>query len=250
MTKAEQDASFPVDPNLKSQTSSGAPSGPAANLSPVSEATVPVDTSNPNHVDTDPNGLVFSESAFLAGLFNKTHSTSKHGGTKRGDMTKAEQDASFPVDPNLKSQTSSGAPSGPAANLSPVSEATVPVDTSNPNHVDTDPNGLVFSESAFLAEVLDEGDCGVWMAATPNTDGIDLNAPTAPELLAPDDLSSSSSEESQYTPAFGMCMHCNARGYVYTLCNECDDIFHPLQDSSSMVVLLALMRSMKSLILN
>ena len=149
-------------------------------------------------------------------------------------MTKAEQDASYPVDPNLKSETSSGPPSGPAANLSPVLEPTVPVDTSNPNHVDTDPHGLEFSESAFLAEVLDEGDCGVWMAATPNTDGLDFNAPLAPELLAPDN-SSSSSEESQHTPAFGRCMHCNARGYEYTSCSECDDIFHPIQDSSPIV---------------
>ena len=49
------------------------------------------------------------------------------------------------------------------------------------------------------------------------------------------DNSSSSSEESQHTPAFGRCMHCNARGYEFTSCSECDDIFHPIQDSSPIV---------------
>ena len=88
---------------------------------------------------------------YKVGLYNKTHTTSKHDGAKRGDMTKAEQDASYPVDPNLKlKSSSSGAASGPAANLSSVSEATVPIDTSKINHVDTDPHGLEFSKVPFL----------------------------------------------------------------------------------------------------
>ena len=169
---------------------------------------------------------------FKVGLYNKTHSTSNHGGLKRGDMTKAEQDLSYPVDSKLKSHTSSGSPSGPVANLSPELEPAIPVETSNSTHVDIDPDGLEFSsESAFLAEVLDDGDCDVWMAATSNTDGLDFNAPVAPELLAVDN-SSSSSKEYQHLPAFGECMFCHARGFEYTLCSECDNIFHPIQDSS------------------
>ena len=95
------------------------------------------------------------------------------------DMTKAEQDASYPVDPNLKLPKAAAPPAGPApaANLSPILEPIAPIDTSNSTHVDTDPDGLEFSESAFLAEVLEDGDCGVWMAATSNTDGLDFNAP-------------------------------------------------------------------------
>ena len=38
---------------------------------------------------------------YKVGLYNKTHPTSKHGGLKRGDLTKEEQDKSYPVDPNL-----------------------------------------------------------------------------------------------------------------------------------------------------
>ena len=102
---------------------------------------------------------------FKVRLYNKTHSTSNHGGLKRGDMTKAEQDASYLVDPNLKSEKSAAPHAGPAAKLSPVLEPAAPVDTSNSTHVNTDPDGLEFSESAFLAEVLDDGDYGVWMAA-------------------------------------------------------------------------------------
>jgi len=49
------------------------------------------------------------------------------------------------------------------------------------------------------------------------------------------DNSSFSSEESQHTPAFGRCMHCNAIGYELTPCSECDDIFHPIKDSSPIV---------------
>ena len=68
------------------------------------------------------------------------------------------------------------------------------------------------------------------MAATSNTNGLDFNAPVAPELLAPDN-SSSSFEEPSYILAFGEYMFCYARGFEYDRCNECNNIFHPIQDS-------------------
>ena len=145
-------------------------------------------------------------------------------------MTKAEQDASYLVDPNLKSEKSAAPHAGPAAKLSPVLEPAAPVDTSNSTHVNTDPDGLEFSESAFLAEALDDGDCGVWMAATSNTNGLDFNAPGAPEIPAPDNFSSSS-EEPPYIPDFGECMFCHAGGFVHDTCNECDSMFYPLSAS-------------------
>ena len=98
-------------------------------------------------------------------------------------MTKAEQDQSPPVDPNLSSVVppSTGTDSAPSANLSPVVTAnpapgSLPSDDS---HVDTDPNGLEFSESAYFCEVITEEDCGVWMAAAEDSDGIDFGAPPA-----------------------------------------------------------------------
>ena len=100
---------------------------------------------------------------------------------------------------------------------SPVLEPIAPLNTSNSTHVDTDPDGLEFSEGAFFAEVLEDGDCGVWMAATSNTDGLDFN-----------DDNSSSSEETD--PEFGECMFCNARGFVHNMCSECDSMFYPLSD--------------------
>ena len=105
---------------------------------------------------------------YKVGLYNKTHSTSKNGGLKRGDLTKEEQDKSYPVDPNLgKTSVPVTQPAaGPAAN-SPLPSTMA----SDAAHVDTDPDGLHFSESAFLAEVIDNVDCGVWMAATPDSEG-------------------------------------------------------------------------------
>ena len=52
MTKAEQDASYLVDPKLKSATSSDSQAGPVVNVSPALEPAAPVETSNPTHVDT------------------------------------------------------------------------------------------------------------------------------------------------------------------------------------------------------
>ena len=92
---------------------------------------------------------------------------------------------------------------------SPVLEPIAPLNTSNSTHVDTDPDGLEFSEGAFIA--------GVWMAATSNTDGLDFN-----------DDNSSSSEETG--PEFGECMFCHARGFVHNMCSECDSMFYPLSD--------------------
>ena len=150
-------------------------------------------------------------------------------------MTKAEQDQSPPVDPNLSSVVppSTGPDSASAANLLPVVTAnpapgSLPSDDS---HVDTDPNGLEFSESAYFCEVLTEEDCGVWMAAAEHSDGIDFAPPAAPQIFDVD--SGSLSGASTVSSKFGECMHCQAIGYAYTKCFDCEDLFYPVEDSSS-----------------
>ena len=190
------------------------------------------------------------------GMYTKTHSTSGHKGPK--------PDATPVPAPPAASLPAPVVPAPPAppviapkANLSPVLTG-----TSDDAHVDSDPNGLFFNEQAYCAELLSDED-GIWMASTPDPDDIDLSPPAAPtaepvlpdasapapdirapslemmwyaSLAAPNDPPSSdppSSEESLDTPRFGRCMHCNATGYVYSACNECDDIFHPIEDTSS-----------------
>ena len=164
---------------------------------------------------------------FKVGLYNKTHSSSKHTGTKRGDMTKAEQDQSPPVDPNLVVPPPTGPSSAPAANLSPVITGNSAPESDG--HVDTDPDGLEFSESAYFSEVLTEEDCGVWMAAAEDSVDVDFAPPAPPQILDIDPDSLSSASERQ----FGECMHCEAVGYAYTNCFDCDDIFYPADNVSS-----------------
>ena len=172
---------------------------------------------------------------FKIRIYNKTHPSSKHGGTKRGDMTKEEQDKSPPVDPKLLSvlPPTTGTDSVPAANLSPVLTAD-PVPRSLPSddsHDDTNPNGLQFSESAYFCEVLTEEDCGVWMAAAEDSDDIDFTPPAAPQIF--DVASGSLSSASDVSSHFGECMHCQAAGYANMQCFYCEDLFYPIEDSSS-----------------
>ena len=94
---------------------------------------------------------------------------------------------------------------------------------------------------------------GTCHASTPDPDAIDWSSPTAPTTdpdlpnrPAPDHDSPVYNEMNWYaetqaqddssddstSPRFGKCMHCSAVAYEYTMCNECDDIFHPILDQS------------------
>ena len=193
---------------------------------------------------------------FNVGMYTKTHSSSGHKGPKLDAASVPAAPVPAPAVPAPPVPPPTEA--APKANLSPVVLTGTSDGTSDDTHVDSDPNGFFFNEQAYCAELLSEED-GIWMASTPDPDEIDLAPPAAPtaEPVLPDDPAPApdiqapvslemmcwyasltatndppSSEESLDTPRFGRWMHCSTVGYIYSLCNKCDDIFHPIEDTS------------------